>query len=107
MTVYSATDDWRERRDLLARRITGQVAMYRLLVAQREASQGDVAYARDRLERALGDRAAHAESPPGTAFVARVAGAPGRIWVVAAGGKTVYEGPAEGYATGAVEDPAS
>ena len=99
MRFYLKTPDSDDRRERMDDDITGRLAMYRLLLAQREFCGLDAAAARREVERAEADGAAHRDAPPGTVFVSR-AGKGDDIWVVGPNREEIYVGPRAGYPDG-------
>jgi len=97
MNVYMATEDHAERRRRFEEELKGRLAMYRLLLSQRQYCGIDPGDAQREIEKALEDERAHRQAPEGTYLVSRAPGSPALIWVMDSQRRELYFGPASGY----------
>ena len=97
MIIYLKTAEHAERRRRFEDDLQGRLAMYRLLLSQRQYCGEETSQAERELEKAFEDEQAHRQAPAGTCLVARAPGNPALIWVMDEDRNELYFGPASGY----------
>jgi hypothetical protein len=95
--VYLKSPDYLKGRAEAESRLQGALALYRLLLQQREYCGMDTAAAKEALEECEQDYEAHRAAPPGTSFLQRSVGRAGSILVLDERRRVSYLGAAANY----------